>query len=229
MSKQYLGIIVALDYELSKLNFAYQAVNKNNQTYYIINDEFVLMYSKIGKVNASYKTALMLNEFPLSGIINIGMAGSSNQDLAIGTFNLVNKFQYGDVDVTCDPQYSINQIPYEEKFFYPNQNLVDKLSSILKELNLNYVQGTNLTIDSFVTNTNQAHFHELDLKDSYTIDMEAAAIAQVCYHYNVPFASIKVVSDNINLNNNHEEFIGNIGTCQTKINDIINTLIANNK
>lgn len=227
MSKQYLGIIVALDYELSKLEFAYQAVKKNNQTYYVINDEFILMYSKIGKVNAGYKTALMLNEFPMAGIINIGMAGSCNQDLVIGTFNLVNKLQYGDVDVTCDPQYSINQIPYENKFFYCDQELVDKLSGILNKLNLNYVQGTNLTIDSFVTNSNQSHFYELDLSDSYTIDMEATAIAQVCQHHDVPFASLKVVSDNINVNNNHEEFIGNIRTCQTKINNVINALVGN--
>lgn len=67
------GIIVAMNYELASLGIPYQTIEKSHQTYYLFNDDIVLIYSGIGKVNASYKTSLLINDFHPDHIINLGL------------------------------------------------------------------------------------------------------------------------------------------------------------
>lgn len=200
------GIIVAIDYELQSLGIPYQTIEKSNQTYYLFNDDIVLIYSGIGKVNASYKTSLLINDFCPEHIINLGSAGCTNSNVALLDINIADKCQYGDVDVTCDHRYEINQIPYEPKWFLNDSEMINFLTKLLSEKNMNVICKTAMTVDSFVTKNNFHLFHELQNHEVGSIDMESCAIAQVCHHYQIPYNCIKIISDNIHHQINHDEF-----------------------
>lgn len=224
-NNSYIGLIIALGYELDISNFDYEIIKQDNQIYYILNNKVILTYSGVGKVNAAISTTLLVKNFNIKNIINIGLAGSCNKSINVGDINLVAECQYGDVDVTCDNSYAINQIPYEKKYYQVDEINKETLSNILKANKIDFVSGRSITIDSFVTNLNKSHFHELETKDAYSIDMEAMAIAQACNLLNTKFNSIKVISDNIYKNNNHSDFQNNITMCRNKINLIIEYII----
>lgn len=225
MQKKYLALIVALDYELNKNNFNYDVIYDKQQEYYLINNEFILMYSGIGKVNAAYKTALLLNKFDCSCVINIGTAGSCNDNVNVFDLNIATQCQYGDVDVTIDSKYKINQIPYESKIIKTNKKNNKVLKKIINNLKINVVQGTAITIDSFITKNNIYKFNEINNNDIYSVDMESMAIAQICKHYNIPFSCLKIISDHTKIINNHDQFVSNIKKIESDINLIVNSII----
>lgn len=229
INKIRFAIIIAIDYELSNLNLNYETIKIHDQTYYLIHDEIILMFSGIGKVNASYKTALLIMNFNPQHIINIGSAGCCNPAVQILTVNIADKCQYGDVDVSCDPKYEINQIPYEPKYFYTHQPTLQWLNELLTGLDINVINQTAITIDSFVTQANKHHFYELQQNDVGSVDMESCAIAQVCHHYKTNFNCIKIVSDNIHHQSNHDEFNNNMHqialTSKKIITSIVNSLM----
>ena len=217
-----LGIIFALDYEIEwisqfkDLNF--KLINK--QKFYF-NNKIVITFCGVGKVNAAISTLNLFNNFNITQILNIGSCCTTNPLISILDVILVDSSQYGDVDVSIDSKYDINQIPYEIKYFKSNSNFNDKVTEILFKLNINVKKGNFITIDSFLTKDNSFKFNEINNPDILGIDMELAAIAQTCNHYNINFSALKIVSDNINIDNNHDEFLFNINSIAKLTKDII--------
>lgn len=220
-----VGIILALDYEidnsiLKKLEYE----TLNNQKFYF-NDDLVITFSGVGKVNATLAISNLINNFVIDEIYNIGSCGSANKNIEIKDVILINNSQYGDVDVSIDPKYKINQIPYEPKLFTSNSKINKFLSSILEKLNINYKVGDFATVDSFVTKQNFLKFNEIESSNILGIDMELVAIAQTCYHYNLPFGAIKIVTDNIKSDNNHDDFEKNVREISIITKNIVNEIL----
>lgn len=220
-----VGIILALDYEidnsiLKKLEYE----TLNNQKFYF-NDDLVITFSGVGKVNATLAISNLINNFVIDEIYNIGSCGSANKNIEIKDVILINNSQYGDVDVSIDPKYKINQIPYEPKLFTSNPKINKFLSSILEKLNINYKVGDFATVDSFVTKQNFLKFNEIESSNILGIDMELVAIAQTCYHYNLPFGAIKIVTDNVKSNNNHDDFEKNVKEISIITKNIVNEIL----
>lgn len=220
-----VGIILALDYEidnsiLKKLEYE----TLNNQKFYF-NDDLVITFSGVGKVNATLAISNLINNFVIDEIYNIGSCGSANNNIEIKDVILINNSQYGDVDVSIDPKYKINQIPYEPKLFTSNSKINKFLSSILEKLNINYKVGDFATVDSFVTKQNFLKFNEIESSNILGIDMELVAIAQTCYHYNLPFGAIKIVTDNIKSNNSHDDFEKNVKEISIITKNIVNEIL----
>ena len=127
-----LGIVLALDYEIDNVIFDnLQFETLNNQKFYF-NDEVVITFLGVGKVNATIAITNLMNNFNIDQILNIGSCGSANSNILIKDVILVNKTQYGDVDVSIDKKYQINQIPYEPKTFSTSQKFNNKIVKILK-------------------------------------------------------------------------------------------------
>lgn len=224
-NSSFIGLIVAIDYEINDLSFDYQKIIIGCHTYFLINNKYILVFSGIGKVNASSQTTALLNHFNITQIINIGSSGTTNSNLNVFDVNIATKCQYGDVDVTCDPKYAINQMPYEPKYFETNDEVNKKINNLISKLNYKVVNGTAITVDSFVTSENKSKFYELDNNDVYTFDMESCAIAQVCYHYKIPFNCLKLISDNSLVNNSHSDFEKNMPIISEMIKNIILEII----
>ena len=144
-----------------------------------INDWKVL-YTGVGKVNATYELTRYLSENKLPKlVINYGTAGS--KDLPIGELVDCTKFVQRDMSIK-QLGFMDLQTPFES----PNSMVVESTSEF-NPIEKRQVCGTGDTFVESVKNQN-----------SYikVFDMEAYALGKVCRHYDVPFISFKYITDN---------------------------------
>ena len=148
-------------------------------------DERQILYTGVGKVNATLKLTQSLHSSHLHYmpkmpelVINYGTAGS--RELTIGELVDCTKFTQRDMDVS-GMGFMKGQTPFE--------NLVPIV------LDYDHVEfnpiGKKLrcgTGDNFVQ-TNEDTYSDV-------FDMEAYALAKVCFTYNIDFISFKYITDN---------------------------------
>ena len=147
-------------------------------------EDFQIHYTGVGKINAAIKTLKIIKDYSPSLIINYGTAGSLNKELK-GLVEVTRFFQR-DMDATARG-FKIGQTPYDD----------------IVEINFGsggYSCGTG---DSFVTQTPKL---KTDL-----VDMEAYAIAKICYIENIKFKCFKYISDNADANAN-EDWLENVSS-----------------
>ena len=89
MSK-YVGIIAAMPEEMDAIKLKMKNIKEIdifNLKFYegkIENQKIVLVKCGVGKVNAARTTQIMIDKFDMDYIINIGSAGSINDDVDYG-------------------------------------------------------------------------------------------------------------------------------------------------
>ena len=131
--------------------------------------EFQIYYTGVGKINASIKTLEIIRDYSPTQVINYGTAGSLNKKLK----GLVEVDQFFQRDMDATPLgFKIGQTPFDE----------------IEEINFGSAGYSCGTGDSFVTQTPKL---KTDL-----VDMEAYAIAKICYLKDIKFRCFKYISDN---------------------------------
>ena len=145
-----------------------------------------VLYTGVGKVNATYKLTKHFGSFhsvpairrSYDLVINYGTAGS--RELPIGELVDCTKFIQRDMNVT-GMGFLKGQTPFEKEVPMILDYDHVEFNPIGKKLRC----GTG---DNFVQ----------DDIDNYSdvFDMEAYALAKVCHHYKVPFISFKYITDN---------------------------------
>ncbi|MFF2874855.1 5'-methylthioadenosine/S-adenosylhomocysteine nucleosidase [Gottfriedia sp. NPDC057991] len=157
--------------------------------------EVILLRSGIGKVNAAMATAILLEKYQPDVVINTGSAGGLHTDLNVGDVVISTEVRHHDVDVTAF-NYEYGQVPGMPAAFLSD----DKLKSIAKKCaekinGIQVVEGLIVTGDSFMNDPVRVDFVKEKFGDLYAVEMEAAAIAQVCYAFKVPFVVTRALSD----------------------------------
>lgn len=225
-----IGIIIAMETETNNLlNMKFdfiEEINMFGKKIYKIkqkNNEFIICFCGIGKVNAAVFTSLIINNFSIENIINIGSAGVYD-NANVGEIILANKIFYGDVDVTGFG-YEINQVPKMPLFYESNKSFIKKISQIIK---YNCLEGNIYTSDSFI-NTNNVNKFVINKDNVPTlIEMEACAIAQTCFILKKEFLAIKIAIDKVfEPIKNEEQFNNNLLETSMKIDNIVLEIINN--
>lgn len=197
----------------------------NNFKYYVSkfdNKIVVVAFSGIGKVNAAMCAMSLINNFNADKIINIGIAGTTKNEISHATPIIVKKCQYFDVDVTAFG-YAKNQVPNEPAHFLIKDKYIEEIKSIINEKN---IIGSLATGDSFIDQNNVSFFKLEDINDIVAIDMEACAIAQVSNKNKIDFICIKFISDNTSCDEtNKKQYDENKKKIKTKIDDTVLKLI----
>ena len=202
---QEIGIIVAMDEERDAiLNImtdvrVEQIYNLRFLRGKIKEKSCILVKSGIGKVNAARTTQIMLNQFDIQYVINLGAGGSINGLLNIGDVLIGKEVVQHDFDITAFG-HSKGYITGVGDKIICNRNLISELEQIIQSIPERSYQikiGVIATGDIFCTETwmkdkIRAKFN------ADVVDMECAAIAQVCYLDNVPFIAIRSISDTPN-------------------------------
>ena len=172
----------------------------------INNTEVVLVEAGVGKVNAARTTQILIDKFDVDCIINVGSAASCNDELDIGDIVIGNQLVQHDFDITAfgHPKGYISNVG---QFLESDNNLIRKMEETILKMQNNEFEikiGTIASGDIFCT--------ELKMKEKIktkfnadAIEMEGAAIAQVCKLDNIPFLIIRSISDKPN-GNNHITF-----------------------
>jgi adenosylhomocysteine nucleosidase len=157
--------------------------------------DVILLKSGIGKVNAAMSTTILLQQFQPDYVINTGSAGGFLQTLNVGDVVISTEVRHHDVDVTAFG-YEYGQVPGLPAAFKANDLLVEAATQAVHELiNIQVVKGAIATGDSFMSDPERVEFVRSKLPNLHAVEMEAAAVAQVCHQFNVPFVVIRALSD----------------------------------
>jgi adenosylhomocysteine nucleosidase len=211
-----LGIIVAIEDEVEYFlnNTVHLGIYSDTAvTFYHLakgKKEFILAKSGAGKVNASMAATIMLEKYDIQYIINTGIAGGIGE-LNIGGIIIAASAVHHDVNMSSHRNiYRYGQVrglPFE---FKSDQNLVLKFQKFLTDKGIvNYV-GTIASGDCFVNNDQCLEKIKKESAEIIGVDMESASIGQVCHLYNVPFISVRIISDIITSQYKDDEFNINI-------------------
>lgn len=203
-----IGIITAMSEEfavIEELMKNIEVIEKYDLKFYcglISKKEVVLVKCGVGKVNSARATQMMIDIFSIEYIINVGVAGSLNEELEIGDIVIGKKMVQHDFDTTAcgDEKGYITGVG---KNFISDLNLIEKCNKIIKA-NLNDINikvGTIATGDIFCQETSLKN-EILKEFNADCVEMEGGAIAQVCTLSNIPFIVIRSISDKPNGHNN---------------------------
>ena len=156
--------------------------------------DVVLLKSGIGKVNAAIGTTLLIEKYKPTSIINTGSAGGFEPSLKVGDIVISSEVRYNDVDATVFG-YEFGQVPRMPAFYEPNDTLVKAAEISAKKVGVHSVKGLILSGDSFMSDEKKVFELKEKFSKAYCAEMEAGAIAQVCYQFNCPFVIIRSLSD----------------------------------
>lgn len=157
--------------------------------------EVILLKSGIGKVNAALSTTLLLDRYKPDYVINTGSAGGFHHSLNVGDVVISTEVRHHDVDVTAFG-YEYGQVPGLPAAFLPDEKLVAIAESKANDItDIQVVKGAIATGDSFMNDSQRVDFIRSKIPNIYAVEMEAAAIAQVCHQFHTPFVIIRALSD----------------------------------
>jgi adenosylhomocysteine nucleosidase len=157
--------------------------------------EVILLRSGIGKVNAAMSTTILLDRFKPDYVINTGSAGGFHPDLNVGDVVISSEVRHHDVDVTAFG-YEYGQVPQLPAAFVANSGLVEIAEEAAKEIgSVQVVKGLIATGDSFMNDPKRVDAIRDKFLNLQAVEMEAAAIAQVSYQFEIPFVIIRSLSD----------------------------------
>lgn len=188
-----VGFVIAMQSEalplLSMVKESKQYVLAGRDCYEgeLSGEKIAVIVCGIGKVNAASATQALVLRYQPDIIINIGVAGAVNPDLKVCDVCAVSKAVQYDFDITAIDDVPVGYIQnIKQQYIYTDKKIFERLSEKYKAV-------TVASADRFSFKKSEAEFIKTlggDLRD-----MELGAIAQVCFLNNVPYISLKTVSD----------------------------------
>jgi len=177
----------------------------------------VVAQSGIGKVASSFTASLLIQHFRVGAILVTGVAGGISDHIHVGDLAIAT--QAVQHDMNCFPLFPKYMIPHSGITFYePDTKLTETLNKaassflqyefqqVVKEEILSALgihkptihSGLLVSGDQFIGTENQLNEIQKGLPDSLFVEMEGAAVAQVCHDAGVPWCSIRTISDKAN-------------------------------
>lgn len=158
--------------------------------------DVVAVLSRIGKVAAATTATALIERFGVREIIFTGVAGGLGPGVNVGDVVVADSFLQHDLDAS--PIFPKYEVPlYGTSRFAADAALTQQLSqaAALALPGVPVHRGLVISGDRFVSTTAEARALQAALPDALAVEMEGAAIAQVCHDYGVPFAAVRTVSD----------------------------------
>ena len=173
----------------------------------------VVARTGVGKVNAAMTATLIIEHFHPSRVIFTGVAGGLNPDLQIGDIVIAEKTAQHDLGRLESAEIENTGVknPIDGKrnpvFFPGDPGLLQIAETALESVELTpfqtaqgqrhprIIKGTVVTGDVFVaSDTKKTALHKSLGADA--VEMEGAAVAQICWQHSVPCLVIRSLSDN---------------------------------
>ena len=219
MMDKTIGILGAMAQEIDEV----KALLTNKTVVKIANREFVVgkingiacvvAFSKWGKVAATITATLLIQEFGVTDLFFIGTAGALADGLKVGDIVISKRLVQHDLDAR--PMISRFELPLLNRVYVDSDpeltelagkavtNLLNKGvenmvgEEAVKEFNLapSLYFGDIASGDQFVNSDEKRNEILGLLPDVLCVEMEGAAVAQVCLEFNVPFTVIRTISD----------------------------------
>ena len=173
----------------------------------------VLALSGIGKVAAASTATSLIERFGVRAVVFTGVAGGLGDAVHVG--DVVVAKGYAQHDIDASPVFARYEVPgYGRVCFDCDVTLTAQLAQAVQrcvdgeapawtaELGLpapQLHQGLVVSGDRFVCSAAEVQLLRSGLQaaglDALAVEMEGAAVAQVCHDYAVPFAAMRSISD----------------------------------
>lgn len=204
---KYIGIIAAMHEEIESIKKLMSdiSIQKKYELEFVIgkihSKDVVLVQCGVGKVNAARTAQILIDQFNIEYIINVGTAGGLNEKLEIGDVVIGEKLLQHDFDITAGG-HEKGYITDLGVYFYSDKELVSKAKNVMENMDEEFhvFLGSIATGDVFVQDMSVKNIIVEEFHADAT-EMEGAAIAQVCTLDNIPFIVIRAISDKPNGNN----------------------------
>lgn len=221
MQKRTIGIMGAMPEEIDgvvALLSNCKMTEKGKRRYFsgqINGIDTVVVFSRWGKVAAATTVATLIHEFQITELLFTGVAGAIHSELKIGDIVLAKRLIQHDMDAR--PLMKQYEIPLLSKTYLESDSthlaiaskaintLIEnkRLHAVIDDASLVEFRishpklfiGTIASGDQFFSSNAQKHALTEQLPEVLCVEMEGAAVAQVCYEYEIPFSIIRTISD----------------------------------
>jgi adenosylhomocysteine nucleosidase len=154
----------------------------------------LLVLSGIGKVAAATTTALLLDRFEVDAVLFTGVAGGLGEGVNVGDVVIGDALLQHDLDAS--PIFPRWQVPLTGKsHFESDAPWSDTLARAARASGHAVHRGLVVSGDRFVSTCAESAALRAALPDALAVEMEGAAVAQVCHDFARPFAVMRTVSD----------------------------------
>lgn len=143
----------------------------------------------IGKVNAAVCTQIMIDRFGVDCIINTGIAGGMNP--AVKVLEIVVSTSVLPHDL--DQHFLVDYPPYHGEY-EADETLRTLAGAVCDGMGIVRHAGRIVSGDAFITDS-AVKAKLIEAYDPYAVDMETAAIGQCAWRNQVPFVSVRCISD----------------------------------
>lgn len=187
-----IGIIVAMSKELRLILplLDNASTETRGDTTFHLGDigphRVALMECGIGKVNAAMGATLLAEYFSPDLVINTGVAAGAGPEVAV--MDTVIAIALAHHDFWCIGE-EWGRVPGSPRLF----PAVGYAELIAPEASVKH--GLIVSGELFISCREEVDVIRSHFPDVMAVDMESAAIAQVCHHFGIPFFCMRVISD----------------------------------
>ena len=218
-----LAIVSAMQEEISNVLTALESVTsveRGGRQFHrgtLCGVEVVAVFSRYGKVAAAATVTQLAATFPVDRLIFSGVAGAVSEELSIGDVVVASRLVQHDMDARpLFPRYEVPLLAVS--MFVADPSLSSDLhaaaSGFVSEDITDTVAPTDLSFfriqrprvlsgdiasgDKFFASSGEVADLRARLPSVVCVEMEGAAVAQVCFEYGIPFGILRVISDAAN-------------------------------
>jgi adenosylhomocysteine nucleosidase len=217
-TKRPLGVLAALPQELGDLIDAMRAegtmrtVTLGRRDYHtgtVHGASCVVTLARVGKVAAAASASALIHAFGVGEIIFTGVAGGVGRGVRVGDIVVADALMQHDLDASpLFPRYEVPLLGRAR--FEADTLLADRLAAacerfvadegaaLAERFRLGGVRvhrGMIVSGDRFVSSEAEVRALADALPSALAVEMEGAAIAQVCYEHDMPCAVVRTISD----------------------------------
>lgn len=217
-----IGIIGAMEQEIKLLTKSMDITEIKTigmRDYYIgrlFGKDAVLVFSKCGKVAAASTVTTLIEIFKVNLVIFTGVAGGADSSLNIGDIVIADRLVQHDMDASMLPGFKKFEIPLlgvdifktgnkltalgekSARHYISHYMAEDVSQEDLAEFRISVprvVVGTIASGDQFIADSGKVRTLTQEISGLKCIEMEGAAVAQVCYEHCIDYVVFRVISD----------------------------------
>lgn len=199
-----IGIICAMEEELAplkKIMFIKESRTKARMEFIegtLEEKDVVMVISGIGKVNAAVCAQILADDYQVTHLINVGVAGGVKENIQPMDVVVAKALLQHDMDVTAFG-LKRGEIPRFESSLFQSDEKLTALALEGSRKNEDYTthEGIIVSGDQFISSKEKIE-DLLETFDAAACEMEGAAIAQAADLNHIPFTVIRAISDNAN-------------------------------
>lgn len=201
-----LGILAALQEEIDSLiqEMHSDRISTHGMREYhegkLWGRDCVLVFSRCGKVAAAASATTLIERFGVNEIIFTGVAGGIASGIRPGDVVIGETLLQHDMDAS--PLFPRHEIPLLDRTHFPTdtdrtQKLAEAAQKFLggQKKPGKLWSGEIASGDRFFADAQAIHELRQRLPSTLCVEMEGAAVAQVCHEYGIPFSIMRTISD----------------------------------